>query len=348
MTAKLQLCTGIDPKALHDGNNLGIFSIAERMSWAASRKTSRVEDEAYCLMGLFDINMPLIYGEGRKAFVRLQEELLTKSDDASIFAYLSREQPSLKEDTVTSTDVGLDIVVSEVVDFDPDMDEQLVPDTTGLFASSPTYYRDGAAYVPYRISCDTPHLRLQIRKIGNVVQLPVVLWELPLQELTLLSRDISDSSVQADIFRKSGITLTIASVKKLRTSLQDRSKGDWAIAFIGCQRRDGGVIGMLIRQDFARGVYIRQHFPSLVETVSVQTFLSRNVGQCCNIEIEAGVLRSGQKDCAMQSSKTSKLLGDARVKTIVRAPNLRKYGISDDEGRNTATNTDTELYDKYI
>jgi hypothetical protein len=57
------------------------------MSWAAKRQTGRLEDEAYCLLGLFDVNMPLIYGEGRRAFVRLQEQLLKQSDDASIFAY---------------------------------------------------------------------------------------------------------------------------------------------------------------------------------------------------------------------------------------------------------------------
>jgi hypothetical protein len=62
-------------------------SIAQRMSWAANRTTTRIEDEAYCLMGLFGINMPLLYGEGRKAFVRLQEEVIKRSRDQSIFAW---------------------------------------------------------------------------------------------------------------------------------------------------------------------------------------------------------------------------------------------------------------------
>ncbi|KAL7946040.1 heterokaryon incompatibility domain-containing protein [Trichoderma barbatum] len=48
------------------------FSVAEKMSWAANRKTTQPEDMAYCLLGIFDINMPLMYGEGRaKAFKRL-------------------------------------------------------------------------------------------------------------------------------------------------------------------------------------------------------------------------------------------------------------------------------------
>jgi hypothetical protein len=63
------------------------FSIAQKMSWAAGRQTTRDEDEAYCLMGLFDVNMPLLYGEGRKAFFRLQEEIMKNFDDQSIFAW---------------------------------------------------------------------------------------------------------------------------------------------------------------------------------------------------------------------------------------------------------------------
>jgi hypothetical protein len=62
-------------------------SIAQKMSWAASRETTREEDQAYCLMGLFQVNMPPLYGEGRQAFLRLQLEILRASDDASIFAW---------------------------------------------------------------------------------------------------------------------------------------------------------------------------------------------------------------------------------------------------------------------
>ena len=68
------------------------FSVAERLSWAAHRLTSRVEDRAYCLLGLFSINIPLLYGEGPNAFRRLGEEILRKADDPTIFAHGS---PSL-------------------------------------------------------------------------------------------------------------------------------------------------------------------------------------------------------------------------------------------------------------
>jgi hypothetical protein len=63
-------------------------SVANRMSWAAFRETTRPEDIAYCLMGIFDVNMPLLYGEGdEKAFHRLQEEILKNSDDQSLLAW---------------------------------------------------------------------------------------------------------------------------------------------------------------------------------------------------------------------------------------------------------------------
>ncbi|KAI0713848.1 hypothetical protein C8Q76DRAFT_471327 [Earliella scabrosa] len=63
------------------------FSIAQRMSWAASRSTTRQEDEAYSLLGIFDVNMPTLYGEGRKAFRRLQEEIMKKYPDTTLFAW---------------------------------------------------------------------------------------------------------------------------------------------------------------------------------------------------------------------------------------------------------------------
>ncbi|XHG04143.1 hypothetical protein AWENTII_007424 [Aspergillus wentii] len=72
-------------------DDLESISVAQRMSWAAKRSTSRLEDQAYCLMGLFGINMPLIYGEGRMAFIRLQEEIMKVSEDHSLFAWESDE-----------------------------------------------------------------------------------------------------------------------------------------------------------------------------------------------------------------------------------------------------------------
>jgi hypothetical protein len=66
-------------------------SVAQRMAWASNRETTRIEDMAYSLMGLFEVNMPPLYGEGERAFLRLQLEILRTSDDESIFAWKDRD-----------------------------------------------------------------------------------------------------------------------------------------------------------------------------------------------------------------------------------------------------------------
>lgn len=81
--------TQIDVAALQPGANLDDYSIARRMSWASRRVTTRKEDMAYCLLGLFNVNMPMLYGEGDRAFIRLQEEIMKHSDDHSLFAWSS-------------------------------------------------------------------------------------------------------------------------------------------------------------------------------------------------------------------------------------------------------------------
>ena len=84
---KLAEFTGIHELVLQHSYNISDHSVAQRMCWASTRKTTRVEDIAYCLLGIFDLNMPLLYGEGEKAFMRLQEEIIKKRPDDSIFAW---------------------------------------------------------------------------------------------------------------------------------------------------------------------------------------------------------------------------------------------------------------------
>ncbi|KAF2469463.1 uncharacterized protein BDR25DRAFT_167585, partial [Lindgomyces ingoldianus] len=83
---ELSEVTGI-PSAILEIGDPSQACVAQRMSWASNRSTTRIEDTAYSLMGLFDIQMPMLYGEGEKAFIRLQEEILKTSDDYSIFAW---------------------------------------------------------------------------------------------------------------------------------------------------------------------------------------------------------------------------------------------------------------------
>ncbi|KAF2636584.1 HET-domain-containing protein [Massarina eburnea CBS 473.64] len=78
--------TGIPAEILRYGDLSGA-SVAQKMSWAAGRVTTRIEDRAYSLLGICDVHMPMLYGEGHNAFFRLQEEILKKTSDDSIFAW---------------------------------------------------------------------------------------------------------------------------------------------------------------------------------------------------------------------------------------------------------------------
>lgn len=85
LRAQISRATGITYESMNRPRDA---SIATKMSWASNRRTTRVEDMAYCLMGLFDINMPLLYGEGPKAFMRVQYEIAESGQhDESIFAW---------------------------------------------------------------------------------------------------------------------------------------------------------------------------------------------------------------------------------------------------------------------
>ncbi|KAJ5740376.1 hypothetical protein N7493_000248 [Penicillium malachiteum] len=123
---------------------LNKFSIAKRMSWASRRMTSRKEDTAYCLLGVFGINMPLLYGEGEGAFLRLQEEIIKHSHDQSIFAWhadFSEESLNLSLHSPPRTE---------------DFGAWEISSTLGFLASSPDYFADGGDIISCSISRSTP------------------------------------------------------------------------------------------------------------------------------------------------------------------------------------------------
>ncbi|KAH8902927.1 HET-domain-containing protein [Coniochaeta sp. PMI_546] len=103
MSRELALVTGIPAALLGRVHSLaGVeawlkeYSVAAKMSWASDRHTTRIEDTAYCLMGLFGVHLPLIYGEGSKAFRRLQEAIVRETKDMSILIHNSSK--SLADD----------------------------------------------------------------------------------------------------------------------------------------------------------------------------------------------------------------------------------------------------------
>lgn len=86
------------PENILLGGDLTNESVSRKMSWASSRQTTVPEDIAYCLLGLFGVNIPLLYGEGEEnAFLRLQEAILKISDDNSIFLWSVTEEEAIKE-----------------------------------------------------------------------------------------------------------------------------------------------------------------------------------------------------------------------------------------------------------
>lgn len=90
------------------------------------RKTTRVEDQAYSLLGLFGVHMSLLYGEGKNAFRRLQEELIRTSTDHTIFAWWGRDAfPDYRNSLLAESPADFrvsDSIVSHVwpLEYEPD------------------------------------------------------------------------------------------------------------------------------------------------------------------------------------------------------------------------------------
>ncbi|KAF2872658.1 heterokaryon incompatibility protein-domain-containing protein [Massariosphaeria phaeospora] len=113
---QLAAITEIDRFVLH-GHSMKDTSVAEKMSWVARRETTREEDIAYCLFGIFGVNLPLLYGEGSNAFIRLQEEIMKQTDDTTLFAWQADSPKSMRGILARSP---AHFVRGKVLDFDPE------------------------------------------------------------------------------------------------------------------------------------------------------------------------------------------------------------------------------------
>ncbi|KAF9232390.1 heterokaryon incompatibility protein-domain-containing protein, partial [Melanogaster broomeanus] len=86
--------TGIDERHLTRFNPRDtVITVFEKMSWASKRQTTRVEDIAYSLFGIFDISMPIAYGEGKRAFYRLCEAIVQSCLDPTLLAWVGDSSP---------------------------------------------------------------------------------------------------------------------------------------------------------------------------------------------------------------------------------------------------------------
>ncbi|QYS92690.1 hypothetical protein H0G86_000095 [Trichoderma simmonsii] len=105
LSRTIEKITGISWLVLKGINKIQNASVAQRMSWASRRETTRPEDLAYCLLGIFDIHMSMLYPEGGKdAFFRLQDLIMRKTGDDSILAW-DHSEPSNSQDRTTSGEI---------------------------------------------------------------------------------------------------------------------------------------------------------------------------------------------------------------------------------------------------
>ncbi|KAF3000681.1 hypothetical protein E8E13_001551 [Curvularia kusanoi] len=142
MLKTLQDITKIDEQYLEDRDKIRLASTATKFSWASLRETTREEDIAYCLLGLVGVNMPMLYGEGYRAFNRLQLEILRKTNDHTIFAW----------------------------NFHYSTPSPLV----GVLAPSPFYFADSADTRPSGTPRPTESLTHEITNNGLRITLPIV------------------------------------------------------------------------------------------------------------------------------------------------------------------------------
>ena len=162
--------------------------VAQIMSWAAHRTTTRVEDRAYSLMGLLDVNMPMLYGEGKKAFHRLQLEVIRVSDDLSIFAWFDSERAGsiLADDPRFFASCGRMELMGhdEFIQFlkEEEVPEEELDSIEDRFGTFPITNRGIQIWMllrPYRGSCSIFEAWLPCR--GGPMQSPVAielaLWE---------------------------------------------------------------------------------------------------------------------------------------------------------------------------
>ncbi|KAJ5106954.1 hypothetical protein N7456_003629 [Penicillium angulare] len=177
--------------------HLNKASIAAKMSWASRRETSRLEDRAYSLLGIFGINMPLLYGEGESAFLRLQEEIIKHSDDQSILAW-NPQLPLRRIDSDWSpdgssewlSDTDMDMRFEKIFEHEyrdplnPEVQpvaEFLPPHTqlfsrgsfsnTGIFAKSPAEFSNCGSCIPCGVG--SPTAPFSITNKGLRMEIPL-------------------------------------------------------------------------------------------------------------------------------------------------------------------------------
>ncbi|TBU54324.1 hypothetical protein BD310DRAFT_79715 [Dichomitus squalens] len=167
--------TSIDTQILRGQRKLSDASVAERMSWASDRVTTKVEDRAYCLVGIFGVHLMPLYGEGLHAFIRLQEAILGVIPDQSIFAWGQRRDSLLLSEPSPSATA---LIASPGPLSDVDIRGQSWP---YLLATSPKAFKGpidistiSRAQLSERLGVDVEYPRYAITSYGMHMTLPTL------------------------------------------------------------------------------------------------------------------------------------------------------------------------------
>jgi hypothetical protein len=192
LSEKLASTTRI-PKQILYGADVSTCNVAQRMSWASTRQTTWVEDIAYCLMGLFKVNMPLLYGEGQKAFYRLQEQIMKQEEDYTIFAWKS---PDLQQGMLVGalasspgdfSDISFSISTEHLTSnitrdaslpdrrFKNDLRHQDYSTLSNISFLDNDYYRDSFSTGPPEVTSRGLSITLPVMQLGNSDG-PLIAW----------------------------------------------------------------------------------------------------------------------------------------------------------------------------
>ena len=208
--------TGIPGDALLHEASLDEFSVAQRLSWAAPRETTRVEDRAYSLPGIFDISMPTLYGEGKRAFLRLQEVIIQRIPDQSIFAW---EHVYLDVDA--REDLAACVPLRSATELTCEAEES---NSKSLFASGPELFSLGG----------------RIRAISH----DDILRRLSFSQVITMQYISTPHGIQT---RMPMIPLPLCLLRHTAQDRPDRAPR-WYLAILGCEHDDypGSLLGRVI------------------------------------------------------------------------------------------------------
>ena len=187
----LEDITRVPQDVLQEGLLSNRPCVAQIVSWAADRTTTRVEDRAYSLMGLLDVNMPMLYGEGKKAFHRLQLEIIRTSNDHSVFAWgcneihlragsILADDPSFFQDCAKMELMNQDEFLESLKERIPEEDlPSIEDDRLGTFPITNRGIQIWLFLRP-RVGCDSVFqvlLPCRSRPSGPPVAIILALWE---------------------------------------------------------------------------------------------------------------------------------------------------------------------------